>query len=56
MMEPSDVFVKPLENTVVKSYGEAFVAMAHDAENNIRACGFGPTPEAALEDLHTSLN
>jgi hypothetical protein len=40
----------------VQPHGEAFVAVLRSADGSIRARGFGPTPEAALEDLHTSLH
>ncbi len=40
----------------VNPHFDGYVAEACDPHENVRARGYGPTPEAALEDLHLSLH
>jgi len=39
----------------VLTNGEHFIAIHRDNDNTERARGYGPTPEAALADLHYNL-
>ncbi len=39
----------------VSPHADGYVAEACDPFENVRARGYGPTPESALEDLHLSL-
>lgn len=56
-MESTSALVN-LEDPLVQvlPHGDQFVAIHHDADHMERARGYGPTPEAALEDLHLNLH
>lgn len=54
-MEDAGAISEIAEFVEVVAHGDAFMAVVRDAEGSVRARGFGPDPDAALQDLQLTL-